>query len=100
MSDANKTRLSVNITHLPPEMVERILKFLKLKEICQARLICKRWKEIIDKGNLVKDAAGNDFNGLTCMILFLDSMYSVSILILPYLNRKAFCNHFPSIYFS
>ena len=58
MSDANKTKLSINIDHLPPEMVERILKLLPIKEICQAQRICKRWKDIIDKGNLVKDAAG------------------------------------------
>ena len=43
---------------LPPEMVEKILKLLKLKEICQAKLVCKRWKEIIVKGNLVKKVAG------------------------------------------
>ena len=61
MSEAKKMKLSVNINNLPPEMVERILKLLGLTEICQARLICKRWKEIIDKGKLVKDAAGNDF---------------------------------------
>ena len=73
MSDAKKIKLSVNINNLPPEMVERILKFLPFKEICQARLICKRWKEIIDKGNLVKDAAGNDLSRL------------------PW---KAFCSHF------
>ena len=43
---------------LPPEMLEKIIKFLKLKEICQAQLICKRWKDIIVKGNLVKKIAG------------------------------------------
>ena len=43
---------------LPPEMAEKILKLLKLKEICQAKLVCKRWKEIIVKGNLVKKVAG------------------------------------------
>ena len=58
---------------LPAEMVEKILKILPFKEICQARRICKRWKEIIDKGNLVKDAAGNDLSRL------------------PW---KAFCSHF------
>ena len=42
---------------LPPEMVEKILKFLNYKDIFQAQLICKRWKEIIDNGNLVKNAS-------------------------------------------
>ena len=43
---------------LPPEMLEKIIKFLKLKEICQAQLVCKRWKDIIVKGNIVKKVAG------------------------------------------
>ena len=46
---------------LPPEMVEKILKLLKLKEICQAQLVCKRWKDIIINGNLVKKVAGKMF---------------------------------------
>ena len=55
---AKKRRLS-DVEHiLPPEMVEKILKLLKLKEICQAQLVCKRWKEIIFKGNLMKKGAG------------------------------------------
>ena len=64
MSDAKRIKLSVNFNGLPPEMVERILKLLPFKDICQTRLICKRWKEIIDKGNLVKDAAGNSLINL------------------------------------
>ena len=64
MTDAKRMKLSVNFNSLPPEMVERILKLLPVKHMCQARLICKRWKEIIDKGNLVKDAAGNDLSRL------------------------------------
>ena len=64
MSAAKRMKLSVNFNNLPPEMVERILKLLPVKEICQARRICKRWKEIIDKGKLVKDAAGNDLSHL------------------------------------
>ena len=43
---------------LPPEMAEKILKLLKLKEICQAKLVCKRWKDIVVKGNLVTKVAG------------------------------------------
>ena len=57
---ANKRRRSDVENILPPEMVEKILKLLKLKEICQAQLVCKRWKEIIIKGNLVKKVAGEN----------------------------------------
>ena len=55
---AKKKRFSDVENVLPPEMAEKILKLLKLKEICQAKLVCKRWKEIIVKGNLVKKVAG------------------------------------------
>ena len=47
---------------LPPEMLEKILKLLKLKEICQAQLVCRRWKEIIDMGNLKRKATGKTSN--------------------------------------
>ena len=57
---ANKRRRSDVENILPPEMVEKILKLLKLKEICQAQLVCKRWKEIIVEGNLVKKVAGKN----------------------------------------
>ena len=55
---AKKRRLSDVENILPPELLEKILKLLKLKEICQAQLVCKRWKEIIVKGNLKKKVAG------------------------------------------
>ena len=55
---AKKKKLSDVENILPPEMLEKILKLLKLKEICQAQLVCKRWKEIIVEGNLVKKVAG------------------------------------------
>ena len=42
---------------LPPEIVEKILKYLNYKDICQSKLICRRWKEIIDNGNLVIKAS-------------------------------------------
>ena len=58
MERANKANMSLILNMLPPEMLEKILKLLKLKEICQAQLVCKRWKEIIVKGNLVKKVAG------------------------------------------
>ena len=53
-----KRRVSDVEQILPPEMVEKILKLLKLKEICQAQLVCKRWKDIIVERNLVKKVAG------------------------------------------
>ena len=43
---------------LPPEMVEKILKLLNCKDINQSQLVCRRWKEIIDMGNLKKKATG------------------------------------------
>ena len=58
MEEANKTNMSLIFYMLPPEMLEKILNFLNYKEICQAKLISKRWKEIIDKGNILKKAAG------------------------------------------
>ena len=54
-----KMRPSVIHDQLPHEMLEKILKFLHFKDICQAQLICKKWKEIIENGNLMKKAAGN-----------------------------------------
>ena len=42
----------------PPEMLEKILKLLTFRDICQAKLISRRWKEIIDKGNVLKKVAG------------------------------------------
>ena len=57
---------------LPPEMVEKILKLLNLKEICQAQLVCKRWKDIIVEGNLVKKASGKTF---TILLLFVCLKY-------------------------
>ena len=43
---------------LPPEMVEKILKLLDYKDIYQSQMVCRTWKEIIDKGNLKKKATG------------------------------------------
>ena len=71
MSDAKRMKLSANFNNLPPEMVQRILKLFNFEDICQARLICKRWKEIIDKGNLVKEAAGNILSTLSPLNVFI-----------------------------
>ena len=57
MAESKKIDLSMNLNLLPPEMVEKILKLLNFNDICQAQLICRRWNEIIKKGNLVQNAA-------------------------------------------
>ena len=58
-SDQTKTRRVFDVENiLPPEMVEKILKLLNFKNICKAQLVCKRWQEIIVKGNLKKKVAG------------------------------------------
>ena len=56
MAESNEIKLRMNLNLLPPEMVEKILKFLNWKDLCQAQLICRRWNEIIKKANLVKNA--------------------------------------------
>ena len=55
-----KRRLSDVEKIIPSEMVEKILKLLNFKDICQAQLVCKRWKEIIVKGSLVKKVASKN----------------------------------------
>ena len=55
---AKNKRLSDVEKILPPEMLEKILKLLNFKDICRANLVCKRWNEIIVKGNLLKRALG------------------------------------------
>ena len=61
MEEANKTNTSLILYMIPPEMLEKVVNFLNYKEICQAKLISRRWKEIIDKGNVLKKAAGETF---------------------------------------
>ena len=64
MAAANKISLSVREIDLPSEMVDKILKLLTYRDIWQAKLVCKRWKEIIDMGNLVKKAKGKTLMNL------------------------------------
>ena len=61
-----------SITHeiLPPEMVEKILKLLDCKDIYQSQLVCRRWKEFIDMGNLKKKATGKT-STLSVLLNFL-----------------------------
>ena len=61
MEEANKTNISLILNMLPPEMLEKVVNYLNYKEICQAKLISRRWKEIIDQGNVLKKAAGETF---------------------------------------
>ena len=58
MTEAKRLKLSTINDTLPPEMIEKILKFLNFNEICQAQLVCRRWKKIIDNGNLLIKASG------------------------------------------
>ena len=58
MLEAKRMKLSTINDLLPPEMIEKILLFLDCKEIYKAQLICRRWKGIVDKGNLLIKAGG------------------------------------------
>ena len=58
MVEAKNMRFSVIHDILPPEMVEKILKLLNCMDIYQSQMVCRRWKEIIDKGNLKEKATG------------------------------------------
>ena len=75
-SDQTKKRRVSDVENIvPPEMVEKIFKFLNFKDICQAQLVCKRWKEIIVKGNLVKKVAGKMIEKCIFTILQLNLKY-------------------------
>ena len=58
---AENIKLSGINTIMPPEIVEKILKLINYKDIYQAKLTCRRWKEIIHKGNLMKRALSKIF---------------------------------------
>ena len=62
ITESKKMKLSLIQEILPPEIVEKILKLLHFKDIYQFQLVCKRWKEIIDMGNLKKKATGKTSN--------------------------------------
>ena len=67
MEEAN---ISLILYMLPPEMLEKVLNFLNYKEICQAKLISRRWKEIIDKGNVLKKVRGKTSFKFTYFYVF------------------------------
>ena len=53
-SDQTKTRRVFDVENiLPPEMVEKMLKLLKLKEICQAKLVCSNSSSYVHLWRLV-----------------------------------------------
>ena len=58
ITETKKMEISIIHEILPPEMVEKILKLLHYKDIYQSQLVCRRWNEIIDLGNLVKKSRG------------------------------------------
>ena len=60
MAKAKKAKLSEIHEMLPMEMMEKILKLLNYNDICQAKLVCRRWKEVIVNGHLLKKAAGKN----------------------------------------
>ena len=56
MVEVKVIKPSVNSNILPPEILEKILKLLNYKDLCQTELICRRWKEIVI--NLKRKALG------------------------------------------
>ena len=70
MEEANKMNTSLILYMLPAEMLEKVLSFLNYKEICQAKLISRRWKEVIDKGNVLKKVRGKTSFKFTYFYLF------------------------------
>ena len=72
-SKPKKLKFSVIHNILPPEILEKILKFLNYKEICRAQLICQKWKEIIDNGSLLKKASGK----ILAQVIIKDSNHMV-----------------------
>ena len=49
---------------LPVEMLEKILEWLDIKSLVNARLTCKRWKLIIDSCDIIEEALSKMTNNL------------------------------------
>ena len=79
MAPANKFSFSVSEIDLPSEMVDKILKLLTYRDVWQAKLVCKRWKEIIDMGNLVKKAKGKTLMNLLLFSFWYIGTYVICI---------------------
>ena len=58
MAEERRMKLSAINDILPPEIIEKVLKLLNYKDTNQGRLICRKWRQIIDNGKLVKKASG------------------------------------------
>ena len=71
MEEENKKNISLILNMLPPEMLEKVLNFLNYKDICKAKLISRRWKEVIDRGNVLKKAAGKTFPISNSLVSYL-----------------------------
>ena len=56
--DPKRMKFSTINDMLPPEIIEKIFKLLNYKDICLTQLICRRWKEIIENGTLLKKVSG------------------------------------------
>ena len=76
---AEKKNMNILINILPQEMVEKILKLLKYKDLCQAQLICKRWNEIIGK---IKTKVAGKILCLRPCHMFCLSLYECNYFIL------------------
>ena len=70
ITESKKMELSTIHEILPSELVEKVFKLLNCKDICKAQLVCRRWKEIINKGKLVKRAKGKTSTNLLCLVSF------------------------------
>ena len=89
MAETNSKKMNYSV-FLPPEMVEKILVLLNYKEICQAKLVCKRWKGIIDKGNLLKKASGKNLEMIHALLCLIDSNQVCSMLMYIFTNAIFF----------
>ena len=49
---------------LPAEILEKILEWLDIKSLVNARLACKRWKLIIDSCDIIEEALSKMTNNL------------------------------------
>ena len=74
--ESKKMELSIIHEILPPEIVEKILKLLDYSDIYQAQLVCRRWKKIIDLGNLAKKSHGKCLkNTFFCIEIWMKSWF-------------------------
>ena len=85
MTEEKKMTFTTNVTILPPEIIEKVLKFFTYEKIYQAQLVCRRWKDIIAKGNLLKRVAGKTF--LFSLVSYFMYLFEL------FLFRKNFNHH-------